>query len=101
LIELQPVRDRFGLRATASRLLAAPISEVFASRKPSVGTPTPAGAVAGWGLHPLESAAFARRTPLSDLDGDILFAGMAVTAMAYWCRSDDAHRVIGAYQGWA
>ena len=23
----------------------------------------PAGAVAGWGLHPLESAAFARRTP--------------------------------------
>jgi hypothetical protein len=22
--------------------------------------------------------------PLSDLDGDILFAGMAVTAMAYW-----------------
>src|ERR1700738_1596602 len=26
----------------------------------------PAGAVARWGLHPLESAAFARRTPLSD-----------------------------------
>src|SRR5467141_696654 len=26
----------------------------------------PAGAVAGWDLHPLESAAFARRTPLAD-----------------------------------
>jgi hypothetical protein len=27
----------------------------------------PAGAIAGWGLHPLESAAFARRTPKSDI----------------------------------
>jgi hypothetical protein len=27
----------------------------------------PAGAVAGWDLHPLESAAFSRRTPLSDI----------------------------------
>ncbi|MEH2506497.1 hypothetical protein V1290_005308 [Bradyrhizobium sp. AZCC 1578] len=27
----------------------------------------PAGAIAGWGLHPLESAAFARRTPNSDI----------------------------------
>jgi len=27
----------------------------------------PAGAVAGWGLHPLESAAFPRRTPEADL----------------------------------
>jgi hypothetical protein len=27
----------------------------------------PAGAVAGWDLHPLESAAFSRRTPLADL----------------------------------
>src|ERR1700738_3383339 len=26
----------------------------------------PAGAIAGWGLHPLESAAFARRTPKAD-----------------------------------
>jgi len=26
----------------------------------------PAGAVAGWDLHPLESAAFARRTPEAD-----------------------------------
>jgi hypothetical protein len=27
----------------------------------------PAGAIAGWGLHPLESAAFAQRTPISDI----------------------------------
>src|ERR1700736_238225 len=26
----------------------------------------PAGAVAGWDLHPLESAAFSRRTPIAD-----------------------------------
>jgi hypothetical protein len=28
----------------------------------------PAGAFAGWDLHPLESAAFPRRTPISDSD---------------------------------
>ena len=28
----------------------------------------PAGAIAGWDLHPLESAAFARRTPLANFD---------------------------------
>src|SRR6202040_1881547 len=27
----------------------------------------PAGAVAGWDLHPLESAAFSRRTPAADI----------------------------------
>jgi hypothetical protein len=27
----------------------------------------PAGAIAGWGLHPLESAAFSRRTPKADI----------------------------------
>jgi hypothetical protein len=26
----------------------------------------PAGAIAGWDFHPLESAAFARRTPIAD-----------------------------------
>jgi hypothetical protein len=39
LIDLQPVHDRFGPHATASRLLAASISEVFASRKPGIGNP--------------------------------------------------------------
>jgi hypothetical protein len=39
LIDLQPVHDRFGPHATASRLLAASIADVFAPRKPSIGTP--------------------------------------------------------------
>jgi hypothetical protein len=30
----------------------------------------PAGAVAGWALHPLESAAFSRRTPFADTGED-------------------------------
>jgi hypothetical protein len=29
----------------------------------------PAGAFAGWGLHPLESAALSRRTPVADIGG--------------------------------
>jgi hypothetical protein len=29
----------------------------------------PAGAVAGWGLHPLESAAFSRRTQIAVIAG--------------------------------
>jgi hypothetical protein len=29
----------------------------------------PAGAVAGWGSHPLESAALSRRTRLADIAG--------------------------------
>src|ERR1700680_129964 len=47
---------------------------VIANCRPASATPLPtwlvrllpAGAVAGWGLHPLESAAFARRTPIPD-----------------------------------
>jgi hypothetical protein len=34
----------------------------------------PAGAFAGWDLHPLESAAFARRTPDSDIYRCVLLA---------------------------
>ncbi|WP_212495574.1 hypothetical protein, partial [Bradyrhizobium jicamae] len=39
----------------------------------------PAGAVAGWGLHPLESAAFARRTPMADLGAATHTAGLDVS----------------------
>jgi hypothetical protein len=35
----------------------------------SEGFSHPAGAVAGWGLHPLESAALARRTPEAAIPG--------------------------------
>jgi hypothetical protein len=31
----------------------------------------PAGAIAGRGLHPLESAAFARRTPIVSMSTDL------------------------------
>src|SRR5205807_7113790 len=44
----------------------------------------PAGAVAGWGLHPLESAALSRRTPLADLRGLLIPIGRA----APWHPSD-------------
>jgi hypothetical protein len=37
----------------------------------------PAGAIAGWDLHPLESAAFARRTP--DQQTFLVFVGMSQT----------------------
>src|ERR1700720_2180515 len=48
----------------------------------------PAGAVAGWGLHPLESAALSRRTPFSIL----VPAGLLVS---YGSLSDEwTHRVI-------
>jgi hypothetical protein len=33
----------------------------------------PAGAIAGWGLHPLESAAFSRRTPKADISSVLSF----------------------------
>jgi len=37
-----------------------------------------AGAVAGWDLHPLESAAFSRRTPIADIDSsEILLSTLA------------------------
>jgi hypothetical protein len=35
----------------------------------------PAGAIAGWDFHPLESAAFARRTPKPDIAAFIAKVG--------------------------
>jgi len=40
----------------------------------------PAGAVAGWGLHPLESAAFSRRTPKADIR-PLIVSGPAMATM--------------------
>jgi hypothetical protein len=31
----------------------------------------PAGAMAGWAFHPLESAALSRRTPIADMTWDV------------------------------
>jgi hypothetical protein len=41
----------------------------------------PAGAVAGWDLHPLESAAFSRRTPVADLTDSTVRASNASVDM--------------------
>jgi hypothetical protein len=41
----------------------------------------PAGAIAGWGLHPLESAAFSRRTPKADIHAIIGSASKAGAAL--------------------
>src|ERR1700675_1854746 len=37
----------------------------------------PAGAVAGWGLHPLESAALSRRTPEADMHAPCLWSPLS------------------------
>src|SRR6202023_751596 len=55
----------------------------------------PAGAVAGWGLHPLESAVFARRTPKPETNSpcaDVMKASRArapAAIMAEWITLDD------------
>jgi hypothetical protein len=40
----------------------------------------PAGAVAGWALHPLESAALSRRTPITDILVTKIFGSTECTA---------------------
>src|ERR1700682_2393749 len=46
----------------------------------------PAGAVAGWGLHPLESAALSRRTPISDI-GRLRNRECLISSLAADCNS--------------
>ena len=51
----------------------------------------PAGAVAGWDLHPLESAALSRRTPMADVGkvcSSDLLAGFAQVTMLTNTRED-------------
>jgi hypothetical protein len=42
----------------------------------------PAGAFAGWGLHPLESAALSRRTPGADIASRSLPAAMTCVTIS-------------------
>ena len=58
------VHSRYGLhtRAATKSWHASPKASTV-SLPPQLLRLLPAGAVAGWGSHPLESAAFARRTP--------------------------------------
>jgi hypothetical protein len=62
------------LQSTACTLALSPIrdthSEGFSYFVTSITAPMlPAGAVAGWGLHPLESTALSRRTQLGHCEG--------------------------------
>jgi hypothetical protein len=50
----------------------------------------PAGAVAGWDLHPLESAAFARRTPEADI-GD----NSQIDMIAFCSKISSARKTYG------
>src|SRR3974390_1022686 len=59
-------------RVTACTLALSPIrdtlSEGFSHFVTSIAAPAASGwSVAGWDLHPLESAALSRRTPISDV----------------------------------
>jgi hypothetical protein len=54
----------------------------------------PAGAVAGWDLHPLESAALSRRTPHSDIHRD-LYPNIR-DALTGWVTSEVYDSVIDA-----
>jgi hypothetical protein len=62
-------------RVAACTLALSPICDTliegFSHFVSSMTAPMlPAGAVAGWGLHPLESAALSRRTPTGDIEPD-------------------------------
>jgi len=65
---LLSVHSRYGphTRAATNAWHAYPKASDISS-PPCLLRLLPAGAVAGWGLHPLESAAFSRRTPFSDI----------------------------------
>jgi hypothetical protein len=61
-------------RVAACTLALSPIRdsliEGFSHFVASMTAPIASEAVAGWGLHPLESAAFSRRTSLADIFND-------------------------------
>jgi len=60
-------------RVTARTLALPPIRGTLYPKASDISSPPcplrslPAGAFAGWGLHPLDSAAFARRAPTTDI----------------------------------
>src|SRR5882724_5229839 len=63
-------------RVAACTLALSPIRDTliegFSHFVTSMTAPMlPAGAIAGWDFHPLESAAFARRTPTTDVKDNV------------------------------
>src|SRR5215472_10182716 len=67
---LLSVHSRYGLHTRAATLYRGPHSEGFNCFVTSTVAPVASGwsIFAGRGSHPLESAAFPRRTPVSDID---------------------------------
>jgi hypothetical protein len=60
--------SRYGLHTRAVTVYRDTLPRGFSHFVISMPAPVlPAGAVAGWDLHPLESAVFARRTPGADI----------------------------------
>src|ERR1700738_3101999 len=62
------VHSRCGLHTRASPYFVTRYPKASdISSPPCLLRLLPAGAVAGWGLHPLESAALSRRTPIAEV----------------------------------
>src|SRR5207342_812524 len=62
------VHSRYGLHTRAVTVYRDTLSEGFSHFVTSIAAPVASGwSVAGWDLHPLESAAFPRRTPAADI----------------------------------
>src|SRR5713101_7878793 len=62
------LRSQFGLPTRYQFSIRDTLIEGFSHFVTSMTAPIASGwSVAGWGLHPLESAAFARRTPEADI----------------------------------
>jgi hypothetical protein len=58
----------------------------------------PTGAVAGWDLHPLESAAFSRRTPKAEMGKQHLDLFPAATSsLVFRCRRESPGNVAGIF----
>lgn len=85
---LLSVHSRYGphTRAATNSWLAYPKASDISS-PPCLLRLLPAGAVAGWGLHPLESAAFSRRTPSSDIRCPELVTAEQSIEFTLWAKS--------------
>src|SRR5262245_41425381 len=67
-VGLLGVHSRYGLHTRAVTVFRDTLTEGFSHFVTSIAPRLlPAGAFAGWDLHPLESAALARRTAISDI----------------------------------
>ena len=93
-------------RVAACTLARPPIRDRYPgasdiSSPPCLPRLLPAGAVAGWALHPLESAAFPRRTPKAvtrrtDRDGLVWLEVAKTATAALWCAAGQSGHCVGS-----